>query len=429
MNLRQVFIIISVLLVIVLSCKKEEDTQHPVITIYSPAINRQFDVLDTILVEAAITDDIKIISVKVVLVNEEFIPVLDAFYYYPDASSYQINLNYPIDDYSLENGIYYIHIRADDGLNYKNEYQKIQINAIHREFEKILVLTRKNSNYIEVSGIDTSQNINTLFEINGDYAGSEVSSMYQQLYIAGRNQININAYNLDNYELEWKLDVIPYDPIHSFNCLYYDEYLFSSFCYLYIRGYDNYGTQIFNSWIDEFDLPARIFRHNDLILVDKQSKIGGSTYISTYYFISGVEKQKLFSTYKVVEFFSYDTENVIIVANTYEHGTIKLYDPYQNILTEMQSTLDIIISSVKIDQENILIGTENDIYLYNFSQFSLNNILPGKVAYGLRYNEVNKNIYVIGSKKIEIFNYPGMILQNTYTHSDTILNVLLLYNK
>ncbi|MCD4664268.1 MAG: hypothetical protein K8R68_03285, partial [Bacteroidales bacterium] len=191
MKYRLVLIITSFIILINLSCKKEEDLQHPVITIDQPAENLHFSVMDTIPVSAGITDDNNIVSIKVVLVNEKFTPVLDAYYYYPETKSYNLNIYYPIDDYYMKRGSYYIQIRAEDGTNFKNKFRKVYINEVPVNFELVVVITQKDENLLKVSGINDSLEIEPLFEINGDFASSEISSRHQHLYVAGRDKINI----------------------------------------------------------------------------------------------------------------------------------------------------------------------------------------------------------------------------------------------
>lgn len=412
-----------------LACEKEADTKHPIVTFYSPYENQIFTIFDTIPIEAKITDDKVITSVRIKVVDSSFNPVLPSVYHYPETNEYNLKMGFPIDDYYLESGIYYVMIRAEDGANFKNKYQKIFIESIPRSLEKIIVLTEKDGNTIEVYGIDNSSNISSLFNINGDFVASEITSRYKQLYVAGANQININTYSLKTYQLEWSLEVEPPLPIHVLNCLYYDQYLYSSYSYLYIYGYDRFGSKKFNTQISEAGIPSRLFLFKDLLLVDVQSNTGGNTYVYTFYKGTGSQKQRLLSTFKVVEFFAYDNNNVIIVANEAGQGVLKLYNPYENVLTSINSISDKINCSVKINENEYLIGTENGIVLYNYNQSSLTNILPGKIAQRLQYNDLSNEIYIECENQIEKRKYPVMALENTFTFSDTILNIHLQYNK
>ncbi len=156
---------IIVCLFFLLSCKKDLDTQHPVIVYQSPTVLQEFEVLDIISVIAEISDDRIIESVKVELVNKEFSPILPAVVLYPKSANYHLDIEYPIEDVYIESGEYYMHIRAEDGTNFKSQYQLVKIIGIPRQFEKLIVLTYQNFNKIRVSEIDKLDNLNFLFDI------------------------------------------------------------------------------------------------------------------------------------------------------------------------------------------------------------------------------------------------------------------------
>ena len=411
------------------SCEKETDTKHPLVIIHSPAELQNFSVFDNIPVNAKITDDKVITTIKVVLTDDQFISALPAVYLYPNVASYDLEMDYPINDKYIETGEYYLLIRAEDGPNFKNKYQKIFIAGIPRELEQIIVLTEKSTTEVGVSGIDKFNQINYLFDINGDYAASEIDSRYRQLYIAGINVINIQCYNLETHDMEWQQEIVPPLPLHPENCLYFDENLYASFTHYYINGYRWDGSSIFNTTVEENKLPSKIARFNDLLLADLQSKTGGNTHIATYYTVSGSEKQRLLTHYQVVEFLPLDNNNVLVVANEFDQGLLKVYNPYQNVETPIMEISGKINCAVKLSNNNYLIGTEDEIYVYNDEQSVITEVLPGVIAFRLKFDELNSNIYTVGAHLINKIKYPQMTHQTSHVLPDSIFDVHLLYNK
>ncbi|MCD4730870.1 MAG: DUF4625 domain-containing protein [Bacteroidales bacterium] len=411
------------------SCKKETDNQHPVITYISPYELQEFTVLDNIPVIADISDDNIIENVKVDLVNNVFYPILPAIFLYPKTASYHLDIEYPIDDVYLESGDYYIHIRAEDGTNNKNQYQLIWINGIPRQLEKVIVLTQSNFNEIKVSEIDKSDNFNSLFDINGDYSGSGTNSRYQQLYITGKDLINLTTFDLLSLELDWLKETFPPVPMHNDDCLYFDEKLYVSFHTNYIYGYRYNGSQMFNTSVENDKTPSRLAKFNEFLLVDLQSKTGGITYLATFYLATGAEKQRLATNYKIVDFFEIDNNNVLIAGNSLGEGVLKLYDPYLNIETHLLPVPGKIVCIEKLTDNNFIIGTDNMMLIYDHDQSILTSILPGKVAYRIRFDETENNIYTVAPKQIEKIKYPQMLFQKSYPIPDSIFNIHLLYNK
>jgi hypothetical protein len=423
-----IVLFISIFLVFY-GCKKAQEPGIPVVQIIEPQENDIFAVKDTIRIEANISDENIIQNVKVVLTDTSFQPVMEALYYYPGSTSYQLETDYIIQDKNLSTSDYFLLVKADNGTNFKNKYQKIFIEGIEREFEKLILVTQKNANQMKVLEVKGNQPPNFLFDIPGDYASSDINSRNRQLYLAGKNKINLIAIDIDSYEVKWNLPPEPPLPIHAENCLFFDESIFTSFYSYYIKGYRDDGLEIFNTLAVDPELPSLIFRHNDLLIADLQNKSGGVTYIATFYLASGVEKQRIFSDFRVTGFHSIDEEQILIVANKFTEGLLKLYDPYLNEFTHLKDFEQNIISSEKIDAINFLIGLEDKVVLYNRIQNTISDLLSGIEPYRIRYDDLNSDIYLAGAKEVRIFSYPTFQELNSFFLTDSLLNIHLLYNK
>jgi len=411
------------------ACKKETDTQHPVITYISPYELQEFNVLDSILIKANIKDDKVIKSVKIGLVNKDFISVAPSIFVYPNTATYTVDIGFPINDIYLETGEYYAYIKAENGTNYKNQYQLIHISGIARELESVVVVSQGNFNTISITEIDQSDNINFLFDISGDYSGSETNSRYQQLYVSGKDLINLNTYDLAYQELDWSKEAFPPVPMHNDDCLCLDEELYVSFRTNYIYGYRYDGSQMFNATVENDKSPSRLAKFNEFLLVDLQSKTGGITYLATFYLATGAEKQRLTTNYKIIDIFEIDNDNVLIAGNEAGEGILNIYDPYTNAETTLLPVPGKIACIEKLPNNKYIIGTDNNILLYDHDQNSLTTVSPGKVVYRIVFDETENNIYTVSPKLIEKIKYPQMLFQKSYPLPDSIFNIHLLYNK
>jgi len=329
-QLQNIILLLIIIFLVVSSCHEETDTQIPDITIISPFEGQSFFVPDTVQVEAETSNNLVLTNLSVGLVNDQFVSVLPTVYLFPDNATYHVCLSYPVSDPKIESGDYYLYIRAEDESGFKNKYQKIYINGIPKVLEKIIVLSQEENGIIGVNEIDPGYNVLPMFEVSGDFTSSEIDSKNRQLYIAGISIININAYNLDTHELEWKKEPLPPLPLHTSNCLCFEENLYASCASYFIYGYRYNGVLLFNTTIEENKLPSRIMKYGDFLLADLQSKTGGFSYLATYYLVSGVEKQHMTTNYKVVDFHNAGENQVLVVANNNEDGTISIYNPNNN---------------------------------------------------------------------------------------------------
>lgn len=425
LHLSSVFILILFLF----ACKKETDNTHPLISIQSPSKYSSYQVLDTIPVIASITDDSPITNVKIVLTDNEFRPMLASYNYTPNTTVFNLDVDYPLNDYYLENGDYYLLIQATDGKNPKNQYQQIEIIGFSKELKGIVVISKQSSNAFDFILTAENNQQHFLFQVSGDYAASAINSRNNQIYWAGKNSININAYNLLDYSIDWQLPLLINPPMHSENCLYFDEYLFSTFRNDYIRGFDVNGTISFTTSIEESALNKIIYRHNDLILVDQQSKTNAYTYITSYYLTTGIEKQRRQSNFETIAFLSHSIDELFIVANNDIEGLIMLYDPYLNVLSPLKSIPEKFNSALQTEAGVLILSSTNKIWQYEYSSNQINEIENVESGAKLLFESLRESIIVVGEMSIRIYSYPEFVLETTNTFNDSIVNAHLYYNK
>lgn len=425
-----IFLGISLLLGIIFSsCNKDSHNPIPIIEITAPFDGQEFQIPDTIHIEATISDDKSVNNIQVGLVDEQFVPVLPLIFLSPGSSNYQLSLDIPVSDSNIETGEYFLYIKAEDEKDFKNKYQSILIMGLPKVLEKIIVVTHKSENEIAVTSVDGNNNSEHLFDIGSDFTSSEVDSKNRQFYFAGKNLTDLSAYNLDTHELEWKIEAFPPLPVHAAGCLCFDEYIFASYDSYYIKGFRYNGSQVFDAYIESGKRPSVIRKFNTFLIADLQSKTGGFSYIASYNINTGAEKNRLQTTYRVVDFLEADENKLLVVANENEEGVLWLFDPNMNMQTYLREIPGKIHSSVKLTDDYYLFGTSADIYHLTLSSLYLSETDLNAVVYSLMYDDLNKKIYAGEANGISIISYPEIQIQNTIGFSDSILNFHLLYNR
>jgi hypothetical protein len=419
-----------VFILLIFSCNKDENGSIPVVDVLSPAENDIFSISDTIPVIATIRDERLITNVQVVLVNEDFTPVAREYNLHPNSNSYDLDLSYVIDGNSLESGTYYILVKAKNESKFKNVYREIEIKGEPLRLEKILVVTGEGEQHISVSGIDSSHTVSLLFNVDVEYAASCISSQFQQFYLAGKTLVDLRTFSLDDNSAEWDIPLGMTPPIHNDNCLYADEYLFVTYNSLYIRGYDNNGDVVFTTNVTSHDKPGAVFRLNDYVLVDMQKQnSAGSPELVTYYVESGIEMQTRQTQFEVVSFFRHTDKKVFITANNSNTGQLFSFNIEPGVLEHLSDLTGKIVSSDIIDANRILLGTESDIYIYDYSTMQLVQFMADIEVVEISYDALNSDLYLSSSTEVKKYKFPEMMLENTYSFGDTIKNVHLLYNR
>ena len=418
---------VSFVLILLTGCVKEYPDRVPEINIYSPVKNQVFNVSDTILVSGKVWADKMLVSIKVVLTDQNFQPVHKAFYLYPTSNNFILDLFYPLDNLNLGGGKHYLQIRAEDGINYRNFYQEVYLVELPWYLKQVIVLTKPQSSVINIQGINSGDEIEQIASITGDYAASEISSENRQLYIAGKNTLNLLAFDLTEQTVAWQKPTVQPFPMHFDNSLYFDNILFVSFNYDHILGYHADGSVIFNSSTEETDAPARIFRTGNFVLADFQKKNIEPPFIKTMYYSTGVEKQRIQTFFKVVEFHPLASNNLVITANNENYGLILTYKIDQNLLFTEKTLPKKISCSVAIDENSFLIGTDESVFHYNPNQNQLSELLVDQGAERLVFEHQTERVFIAKGNQVLVYLYPQMQYQKTFPFSDTILNLHLQY--
>ena len=427
-NFRNILFLLAIL-ILILSCYKDEPESIPEIKIYAPAENELFGVSDTIPVQAMIIDERIISNVQVVLVSEDFTPVAKTYSFHPNSTEYNLDMNYYTEDVTLEDGNYYILVKAENESKFKNKYTKIRIAGESLRLEKVVVVSGSGEN-ITVNGIDSTQTASVLFSIDCNYAASDVSSRLQQFYLAGKIIVDLKTFSMPDYSVDWSIEPVMTPPLHNDNCLYAGDYIFATYNLLYIRGYDSEGGVVFTTGITSHDKPGAVIRLNDYVLVDMQKQnTSATTELVTYYFASGIKTQSRQTQFEVSGFFRHSDEKVFITANNGNAGKLFIYNVKFDAIEHLADLPGRIVSSDLIDSDRVLIGTENDLYLYNYSTLQLISFMDNIAVEHISFEALNSDLYISSAKELRRFRFPEMQLKNTYLFEDTIKNVHLLYNK
>ena len=419
-------------LIILFGCRKEkEDVLPPDINITVPSENQQVSIPDTINIKADITDDSPLTEVKVNIVDADLIPVLPSLIYHPMQTTYQVNIDYPIDDVMLTSGYYNVHVYASDGTNTKNDYKKIYVNEVPKRFLFVAAVTKVNFNTLQVMKIDSVYNATSMFTVNSDYSASDVNSKNQLLYIAGNYFGNVNAYNLTNNTLAWTIPALINPPFPCFTSLYYNgTYALVSNYNGTIKGYDKNGALKYSINTPADRYPGKLYPHNQYLFTEMTVVSGGSKTIAVYYYSTSYLMQQLLITYSVVDFYSKDADNVFVFVNEAGQGMMKIYSITDNNVWEpIVIPTGKIYSVAQIDPLHYLIAHDNGIYQYDYSANSLVLFVPGLQADKIKFNSLTNEVIASHAKTISVYNYPSASYVNSVVLSDTIRDFHLVFNK
>lgn len=120
------------------SCNKEIDSSDPVIDFLAPEVNLITDA-DQLAITVSVYDESDLQSIKIGIVDENFIPVVQPHWFYPQKNDTLISMDISL--MSLTNGKYYVLAQAFDGENTRRKYLPFTFAGAHTLQPDIFVST------------------------------------------------------------------------------------------------------------------------------------------------------------------------------------------------------------------------------------------------------------------------------------------------
>jgi len=433
-NVNKIYFSIAFLSVLIFfSCKKDADVKGPEIKFNTPIENQTFNVNTYVNVNATVTDETRISSVSVSLldVNEHFAHItLPATVSSPNMT---LNMNYILDNIHLETGFYYIKISASDGENSSQKFQKIYLIAVPKTLNTIYIVSNTGSTSTNLSTLDTNFSaIIPYHTFSGDYLASSVSSYYQQAYRCGNYTGSFTG-----HVLEFNNPKFAIAPITSSNPYFTGYYNDDQNTYVgrydgNIKGY-NYAGGIFYSANALSGYYSQHMCFNDGYLIAEEKEIFTSAKKLVTYFPTGSVEKNCSLTQDVVAFCEMDATDVFVFGNVGGQATIQLFDRTNNNLWSpypFSLATGSLLSALKVDSDTYLLGHSNGtIYKYQYSLSSVTTFLTGYAAVQLKYDDVQNKLYVVEVNKVTTFNMTTLGMVHTINSAETILDLHLLYNR
>lgn len=424
---------VFLLIITLFSCKKDIDKIGPKITFNTPIENQTFNVYDYVTVNATVTDDTKITSVSVSLLDASenyahvIVPVTVS------SPSMTLNLQYSLDNIHLETGFYYIKISASDGKNDSYKFQKIYLIAVPKALQTVYVISNIGSSQTNLSTIDASfSSIIPFHTFSGDYLGSSVSSYYQQAYVCGNYTGNFTGQVLQ-YNSP-KFTIAPIVSVNPYFTGYYndDKYNYVAKYDGSIKGYDYLGS-VFSSTTSLSGYYAQHICFNNGYMITEEKDILSATKKLVTYFSTGSQEKNCSLSQDVIQFCEKDATNVFVFGNVGGQAIIQLFDRINNTVWNpypFALAAGNLLSAIQLDSDTYLLGHSNGtIYKYQYSMGSVTTYLTGYTAVKLKYDGVNNKLYVVEANKISTFNLGTLALVNSVNSAENILDVHLLYNR
>jgi hypothetical protein len=411
---------------LVFSCKDDEDGSVPVISFMNPAENYIVYMPDTLEVVASITDDRKITTVTLAIVNEDKTPVIAQEYFYPDSNQFTLHAFLEITDKNLAGGDYQIQVIASDGTNSKNGFRSIRIVEIPVTHEGFIAVTSQTGIKSDIHKLSADHEPDTLFSLNQAQLLSAVKSSWEKFFFISDEPSVLTAYDAVMFEPEWEVNATP--PRPEITDIISDEEVIFSTANGDVTILDKNGNIRIRTAAYESKKITKISSDNNYVYAAHISLSGDIRELTVYYRETGeIRDQKLLSgeIRALVAFGGF----VFIFMPSGNDILILEYDPEDMILNQVNIIQNQNLGmAVNIAGQEIFLLLDDGVMSYvpyNNNLFSFTT-QPYQLC---RYDYLNDDVFLVKGKDVFRFDRNSGDLLSQINFQDEVLDFQILYNK
>lgn len=412
------------------SCSKDEDTSVPQIIINDPYEFMNFNVLDTVQIRANIYDDKILKSIEIEIVNTNYLPISNKIIIQPNTNDIFIYEEIAIDDIHIKSGTYYLKIRAFDGTNEKHLFRAINITGTKRVFKGIITINKNNETSHSVFSIDSTQK--QLFTYDRAFNFSAINHDFQQLYLCGKVNGKLKAYNLTDNSVAWEIEADNNPPTPSFENLYfYNNILYLSGYQSHITGFNRFSSIVYTSATTNNYYPIKTLKTDNLLIVEEKNKTSDLRNLSLYFTPTGSLKNSIYLSFSINSMFIKDYNEIILFGNNQQNQAVLFWFDTDNQTFYSPHSLpkEFMNDVVKIDHNNYLISTISNIYWYQLQNNSLSVLINNINAKHIDYEDISQTIVISSNNKLLYYNFPSAIKTGETIMQTQITDFQLNYNQ
>ena len=417
---------------LVFSCKKDDDNENvniPSVSISAPLTGSTYSVYDTVIVTVSVSSEKIVSSLIMKIIDDKGIQVGEAVSTNPGKTSFIVSDALIISDPGIAGGNYKVVVNASDGSQTGISSVVINIIPIPKRYRGLIVISQQNILKTIVSRLDTLNELNIVKNLNHSYTTSALSSYWQQLLISNPSPSTLNAYRLDNYNVEWQFSApSPYPEIP----VIYTDY---SLIYAGIGNgafieFNSAGMQQVNSMPIQNAVPEDIFRFNDYILMDNTKRNDTRHLFTVSYAVSGALFTHREVDFDVIGFAAISNEEVVIFANQNDQAIIKIFNVMEDELNDGVVVPEgKFYDMIDINTKRTLVLHDNGILLYQSMIDQISIYIPTQSAKFMEFNSVDNMIYAAKDTVITVYDYNTGGIIDFIISPYTIKDMHVFYNR
>ncbi len=399
------------------SCADDDDLPSPRIFFEAPSENAIVFSVDTVPVQARVTHGRGIESVSVELTDADFNPVGNKRTYPASGAEFNFSTFFIIDDPLRSSGIHYIAVRASDGSKTGSAYRRVQLSAIPRVLQRIMVGTRTLNNarfYVSGEGETPVERLS----LPMDCRGAGLNYRQNILAAAGGEIGDLEFYETANFT---KLSSVPglgTASLPFFLGLSYSRE-FEEFIVLQrdprLRAFDQRAQPATGFPLKQNHLPSAVFAVNDRYYVN-ESPIAQPNQILSVYARPGLLMSSLETVGPVKGVFRRNDFEVFLWENHPNGAKLRIMNSESQFISDVfQRDAETLIDVAEMDNGIFGFLTDQALYRYNYNTGGTAVVLPEAPGDALYYEALSQTFFLSSGASLLRVNQGGNVIsQETY---------------
>jgi hypothetical protein len=412
-------------------CGDEEDDVYPEISVSQPLSGENFENGDTISFQATFSDNAKLQSVEIVLVDKNNIAVLPNLSLVPDKNPFIVKGTYIISDPLLPGGVYQLRFRASDGTNVTNHFVDIQIYEMDRQLLYPLIVTHPENSRWTAYRLTVANTWKEIFSHTGDYLGSAVNSAASQFYTCGIAQSDLTAVKLPEGGFLWNVKPEIHQSLRWFEGITFNNnMLYISCAEGNIRGYDKTGNEIYKTETFKNAIPSLSVTTKNYVVAYFRDNFSNSNMLIAFHNEGGKMIHNKFILTGPIGLHHLNNDKVLVFSNSNEEGEISIYNGMDNTFGSLYKFLEgTFFETAALDSDNFIISGSSGLFWYRMSKNSLISIAPDLINCQIACDPVDQLIYASHNSMLNVLDFSTASVIQSYTLPGPVVDLHLVYNK
>lgn len=419
-------------IVLSVGCRKATDTIAPVISLIAPVEFNNYNVYDHVEVRGTITDETKLVSVVLSILDENFRSVTEKKALQPKDNT--LTLTYQdiqILNRHIIGGKHYLKIEAFDGVNTTSQFVEISINELPLQLEHLFLVSAPNAattQWDELTG-NTTVPFKTF---QSEYGEAAVSSYHQYLVQAGSDLGDLETYALHTNTPIWVVENPGVQNENYFTSLQVlaDGNLYVGLKEGILKGYRPGGSVFYTANSPVGYVPDFAYQYGEHVLIDQHAKVGTATQLTVHDANTGFLEQSFTWSRDIVSIEPRTNSEVFVLSNEGGQGYLQIYNlDFNNFWEPNTFPPGEVYASYALSDDQLIISHETGLYRYTYSINSMLPIASGTQFTEMKYDADNNLLWCVQDDVLQSYTLNGSPTGFSYQHSRSIKSILLLYNK